>query len=126
MAINNNPVAGISIAGQLDFGKNRIQKQITRLASGQRVNRAADGPAELAISQRLRSQISALGIKIQGVQNFISRGQVAEGALGQIGDIAQRMRELSTQAATGTLTTGDRQAIQVEVSQLREEINRIK
>ena len=125
MAMIDGPLSGISIPRQLGSGGERIQKQIARIASGRRINQASDGPAELAVSQRLRSQIGALGIKIQGAQNFISKGQVVEGSLGQIGDIAQRVKELSTQAATGTLTSGDRQNIQVEVSQLREEINRI-
>jgi flagellin len=125
MATINPPISGLSIPRQLELGRLEIQKQIARIASAGRITRASEGPAELAISERLRSQISALGVRIRGVQDVISMRQIAEGALGQISDIAQRIGGLSVRAATGTLTAENRQVIQEEIGQLRQEIGRI-
>ena len=117
--------SGISISRQLKFGALELQKQIGKIAIGQRVTRAGEGPAELSISETLRAQISGLGVRIRNVQDIISKNHVAEGAYGEINKLAQRMRELSAQAATGTLTTQNREVIQEEIGQIREEINRI-
>ncbi len=100
-------------------------KSISRLASGLRINTAADDPSGLAISERLRAQINGLGRASMNAQDAISYFQTAEGALNETHTILQRMRELSVQAANGTLTASDRQTIQAEVDQLKQEVDRI-
>ncbi|NME99815.1 flagellin [Aneurinibacillus aneurinilyticus] len=96
-----------------------------RIATGQRINRAADDPAGLAISERMRAQIRGLNMAARNAQDTISLVQTAEGALQGTHDILQRMRELTVQAGNGTLSSSDRQAIIEEMKQLEDEINRI-
>lgn len=96
-----------------------------RIATGQRINRAADAPAGLAISERMRAQIRGLNMAARNAQDTISLVQTAEGALQGTHDILQRMRELTVQAGNGTLSSSDRQAIIEEMKQLEDEINRI-
>jgi len=102
-----------------------IAKSLERLSSGLRINRAADDAAGLAISEKLRGQIRGLNRASSNALDGISLLQTAEGALNEVHSILQRMRELSVQAANDVYTAGDRQAIQLEVSQLVNEINRI-
>jgi flagellin len=102
-----------------------ISKSLERLSSGLRINRAADDAAGLAISERLRGQIRGLNRASANALDGISLIQTAEGALNEVHTILQRMRELAVQAANGVYTAGDRQAIQLEVTQLTDEINRI-
>ncbi len=102
-----------------------ISKSLERLSSGLRINRAADDAAGLAISEKLRAQIRGLNRASSNALDGISLIQTAEGALNEIHSILQRMRELAVQASNGVYTAGDRQAIQLEVSQLVDEINRI-
>jgi len=102
-----------------------ISKSLERLSSGLRINRAADDAAGLAISEKLRAQIRGLNRASSNALDGISLIQTAEGALNETHSILQRMRELAVQAANGVYTAGDRQAIQLEVSQLVDEINRI-
>jgi flagellin len=102
-----------------------ISKSLERLSSGLRINRAADDAAGLAISEKLRAQIRGLNRASSNALDGISLIQTAEGALNETHSILQRMRELAVQAANGVYTAGDRQAIQLEVSQLIDEINRI-
>nr|WP_276917969.1 flagellin [Aneurinibacillus aneurinilyticus] len=96
-----------------------------RIGTGQRINRAADDPAGLAISERMRAQIRGLNMAARNAQDTISLVQTAEGALQGTHDILQRMRELTVQAGNGTLSSSDRQAIIEEMKQLEDEINRI-
>jgi flagellin len=100
-------------------------KSTEKLSSGYKINRAADDAAGLSISEKMRSQIRGLNKASANAQDGISLIQTAEGALGESHSILQRMRELSVQAANGTETDDDREAVQNEISQLQEELTRI-
>lgn len=102
-----------------------LDRSMERLSSGYKINRAADNAAGLAITQKMRTQIAGLDQSSQNASDGISVIQTAEGALNEVSAIVQRMRELSVQAANGTNTTNDRAAIQAEINQLSEEVNRI-
>ncbi|MDR2174940.1 MAG: hypothetical protein LBO82_03270 [Synergistaceae bacterium] len=102
-----------------------LQKSIQKLSTGLRINSAADDAAGLAISEKMRAQICGLDRAAANSQDGISMIQTAEGALGETHSILQRMRELAVQAANDTLTQQDRAYIQLEIEQLREEIDRI-
>jgi len=102
-----------------------MDKSIERLASGQQINRAGDDASGLAVSEKMRTQINGLFQAGRNAENGLSFIQVAEGSLQQINDILQRIRMLSVQAAHGIYSNADRAQIQVEVSQLIEEIDRI-
>jgi len=116
-AINANRVLGNSQAD--------IQKDLEKLSSGQRINRASDDASGLAVSEKMRSQIRGLNQAGQNIQNGISFIQTTEGYLQETQDIVHRVRELAVQASNGIYTQSDRQNIQVEVSQLVDEVNRV-
>ena len=102
------------------------QKKVTeKLSSGYKVNRAADDAAGLTISEKMRSQIRGLTQASSNAQDGISCVQTAEGALGEVHSMLQRMNELAVKAANGTNTSADRLAIQKEVSALSSEISRV-
>lgn len=105
--------------------QNQISKSLERLSSGLRINSAADDASGLAISEKLRGQITGLKRASMNAQDGISMLQTAEGALGEVSSMLQRMRELAVQAANGTYTSNDRIELQKEVDQLKSEINRI-
>jgi flagellin len=100
-------------------------KDIERLSSGFRINRAADDASGLAVSEKMRSQIRGLNQANRNIQNGVSFIQTTEGYLQESQDIVQRLRELAVQSANGIYTSDDRMMIQVEVSQLVDEVNRI-
>lgn len=100
-------------------------RAMERLASGLRINRAADDPAGLAISEKMRAQIRGLNQATRNAQDAISLIQTGEGALNETHAILQRMRELATQAANDTNTEAERNAIQKEIDQLTEAITQI-
>ncbi len=102
-----------------------MQTSIERLSSGLRINRAADDASGLAVSEKLRSQIRGLNQAERNIQNAVSFIQTSEGYLQNSQDIMHRIRELAVQSANGIYTAEDRALIQVEVSQLVDEINRI-
>jgi flagellin len=102
-----------------------IAKDIEKLSSGQRINRAGDDASGLAVSEKLRGQIRGLNQATKNIENGVSFIQTSEGYLGETQDILHRMRELAVQGANGVYTAEDRMQIQVEVSQLVDEINRI-
>jgi len=102
-----------------------LQKSINKLSTGLRINTAADDAAGLAISEKMRAQIRGLDMAVRNAQDGISMIQTAEGALNETHSIIQRMRELAVQAANDTLTANDRQVIQLEIDQLKEEVDRI-
>jgi len=104
---------------------NRMDKTIERLASGEQINRAGDDASGLAVSEKMRTQINGLLMAEKNAQNGLSFIQVAEGSFQQLNDILQRIRTLSIQSANGIYSNDDRTQIQVEVSQLIEEIDRI-
>ncbi|MDR1132725.1 MAG: flagellin, partial [Synergistaceae bacterium] len=109
----------------LTVTNNALSKSIERLSTGLRINSAADDAAGLAISEKMRAQINGLDRAVSNAQDGISMIQTAEGALSETHSILQRMRELSVQAANDTLTQEDRSYIQLEIDQLKEEIDRI-
>ena len=100
-------------------------KSTEKLSSGYRINRAADDAAGLSISEKMRSQIRGLNQASTNAQDGISLIQTAEGALNEQHSILQRMRELAVQAANGTETNDDREAVQNEIEQLQSELTRI-
>jgi len=105
---------------ELDFNKN-----IEKLSSGQRINRAGDDASGLAVSEKLRSQIRGLNQASKNIANGISFIQATEGYLQETQDVLNRIRELAVQSANGVYSDQDRMMIQVEVSQLVDEVNRI-
>jgi flagellin len=102
-----------------------IAKDIEKLSSGQRINRAGDDASGLAVSEKLRGQIRGLNQATRNIENGVSFIQTTEGYLQENQDILHRMRELAVQSANGIYTAEDRMQIQVEVSQLVDEVNRI-
>jgi flagellin len=124
MRINHN-IAALNTYRQLTNGTNAAAKNMEKLSSGLRINRAGDDAAGLAISEKMRSQIRGLEQASRNAQDGISLIQTAEGALNETHAILQRMRELATQAANDTLTTDDRKKIQGELDQLIDEIDKI-
>ncbi|MGI9255880.1 MAG: flagellin [Salinispira sp.] len=124
MIINHNLSA---MFAQRQNGVNTMNttKNIEKLSSGLRINRAGDDASGLAVSEKLRSQIRGLQQASRNAQDGISLIQTTEGYLQETTDILQRIRELSIQASNGIYTAEDRQQIQVEVSQLVDEIDRV-
>ena len=122
--IFQNPIA-INANRNLKVTGMNISRSLERLSSGLRINRAADDAAGLSISEKLRSQIRGLNRASLNSLDGISLIQTAEGALNEVHSILQRMRELAVQASNGIYTADDRLALQQEVSQLVDEINRI-
>ncbi|MDR0558342.1 MAG: flagellin [Treponema sp.] len=109
----------------LGLVQDQIVGNIEKLSSGERINRAADDASGLAVSEKLRSQIRGLNQADRNIQNGVSFIQTTEGYLQETQDILHRLRDLSVQAANGVYTEDDREQIQVEVSQLVDEVNRI-
>lgn len=124
MRINNNMLA-MNTHRMLGISSNQASKNIQKLSSGLRINKASDDAAGLAISEKMRAQIRGLNQGSRNAQDAISLIQTAEGALNEVHEILQRSRELAVQAANETATDDDRQALQQEVAQLNEEISRI-
>ena len=116
-AANTNRQLGITTGLQA--------KSTEKLSSGYKINRAGDDAAGLAISEKMRSQVRGLDRASTNAQDGISAVQTAEGALNEVHSILQRMNELATQAANDTNTSTDRSQIQLEISQLGSEIDRI-
>jgi len=124
MRINHN-MSAIFANRQMQNVSNRLDKSIEKLASGQAINRAGDDASGLAVSEKMRTQINGLVQAEKNAQNGLSFIQVAEGSFQQVNDIIQRIRSLSIQSANGIYSNSDRTQIQVEVSQLIDEIDRI-
>ncbi|WP_145334516.1 flagellin [Paenibacillus xylanexedens] len=124
MIINHN-ITALNTHRQLSVNSANTSKNIEKLSSGLRINRAGDDAAGLAISEKMRGQIRGLDMASKNAQDGISLIQTAEGALSETHSILQRVRELSVQSANGTNTEEDRKALQDEVKQLKSEIDRI-
>ena len=124
MKINHNMSANIANRKLLNTD-NSVAKSIERLSTGLRINRAADDAAGMAIASKMRSQIMGLDQASQNASDGISVLDTADGALNEVHAMLQRMRELSVQAANATNMPDDVEAIQAEISSLREEIDRI-
>jgi len=124
MVINHN-MSSIFASRMENLNTNALQSSMEKLSSGQKINKAGDDAAGLAISEKMRSQIRGLNQASRNVQNGVSFIQTTEGYLAETGDILQRIRELAVQSANGLYTDEDRMQIQVEVSQLVAEVDRI-
>lgn len=124
MIINHNLTA-MNAYRNLASVNERVDKNMEKLSSGMRINRAADDAAGLAISEKMRGQIKGLNMATKNSQDGISLIQTAEGALNETHSILQRMRELSVQSANDTNTTEDREKLQLEMNQLRQELDRV-
>jgi flagellin len=124
LRIYQNPIA-LNALRNLKVTSSMTSKTLERLSSGMRINRAADDAAGLSISEKLRSQVRGLQRASMNAMDGVSLIQTAEGALSEVHNILQRMRELAVQSANGIYTADDREAIQQEINQLTEEINRI-
>lgn len=117
-AMNSNRMLGITTATQA--------KSTEKLSSGYKINRAADDAAGLSISEKMRRQIRGLTQAVSNAQDGISAVQTAEGALGEVHDMLQRMNELAIKAGNETLQSVDRKYIQQELDQLKSEIDRVQ
>jgi flagellin len=124
LGINTN-VASLSAQNNLNKSQSLSDQALERLSSGLRINSAKDDAAGLAISSRFDSQIRGLNVAQRNANDGISLAQTAEGALGQAGDLLQRIRELSVQSANDTNSASDRKSLQAEVTQLQAELNRV-
>ncbi|ACZ37996.1 flagellin [Sphaerobacter thermophilus] len=124
MRINTN-TAALNAQRNLGMSALSMNKAIERLSSGLRINRAADDAAGLSISEKMRVEIRGLRQAVRNAQDGISLVQTAEGALNEVHGILQRMNELSLQGANGTLSQDDQVAVEAELKQLVEEIDRI-
>lgn len=124
MIIQHN-IAAINSYRNLGINQSGLNKNLEKLSSGYKINRAGDDAAGLTISEKMRSQIRGLNKASSNAQDGVSLIQVAEGALAETHSILQRMNELATQAANDTNTTADRNAIAAEIHQLTSEIDRI-
>ena len=124
MIINHN-MSSMYANRQLGVTQGDVAKSIEKLSSGQRINRAGDDASGLAVSEKMRGQIRGLNQADRNIQNGVAFIQTTEGYLQESQDILHRLRELSVQSANGIYTDEDRMQIQVEVSQLVDEINRI-
>lgn len=125
MAVINTNVAAINSQRQLRGSELSLQTSLQRLSSGLRINSAKDDAAGLAITSRMSAQISGLNQALRNANDAISLSQTAEGALGQSSDILRRIRDLAVQSANDTNSASDRQALQQEVAQLQQELNRV-
>ena len=124
MSINTNSVS-INAQRNLGLSGNSLATSMQRLSSGLRVNSAKDDAAGLAIAERMNTQVKGLAVASRNANDGISLAQTAEGALGKVGDMLQRMRELAVQAGNATNSKTDRKALQAELKQLRDEVDRV-
>src|SRR3982751_3959027 len=118
-------VEALNAHRQLQSTSDKLEKSMERLSSGYRINRAADDAAGLAISEKLRGQISGISQAMRNTQDAVSLVQTAEGNLQEVHSMLQRVRELAVQYKNGALSTSDRSAIQSEVNMLASEVERI-
>lgn len=123
--IINTNTASLNAQRNLNSTQRDSDTALQRLSSGLRINSAKDDAAGLAISERFTSQIDGLNQAIRNANDGISLAQTAEGALGESGNILQRIRELAVQSANATNSASDRRALQSEVNQLKQELERV-
>ena len=122
--INTN-IASINAQRNLTLSGQSLNTTMQRLSSGLRVNSAKDDAAGLAIAERMNTQVKGMTVAARNASDGISLAQTTEGALGKIGDMLQRMRELAVQAGNATNSASDRAALQAEVKQMADEIDRV-
>lgn len=124
LIINNNP-ASISAQRNLSVSSDQLGRSVERLSSGLRITRAADDAAGLGLSESLRAQIRSINQSVRNSSDGISLTQIADGAAATIGNLLSRLRELSSQSASGTVGNTERSYIDQEFVALRSEIDRI-
>jgi flagellin len=124
MSINTN-VVSINAQRNTTLSGSSLATSMQRLSSGLRVNSAKDDAAGLAIAERMSTQVRGLTVAARNANDGISLAQTAEGALGKVGDMLQRMRELAVQSSNATNSKSDREALQAELTQLRDEVDRV-
>ena len=125
MSVINTNVKALVAQESMRSSNLTMSQAMERLSTGSKINSAKDDAAGLAITNRMTSQIRGMAKAITNVNDAVSMSQTAEGAIGNIGDILQRMRELAVQSGTGTLNDSDRSSIQLEVAQLKTQIDDI-
>ena len=124
MKVNYNMSAMVA-NNALQRNDKLLSESLERLSSGLKIANAKDNPSGLAMSRRMNSQIEGLGVAGNSANDGISIVQVADGTLSEIHDVLQRLNQLAIQASNGTLTENDRMTIQEEVTQLKQEIERM-
>jgi flagellin len=125
MTVINTNTAAILTANALTKNERAMNQTMERLSTGQRINSAADDAAGLAISSKMTSQINGLNMAVRNANDAISMVQTADGALIEVSNMLQRMRELAVQAASATNTDTDRDSLDLEFEALTDEIDRI-
>ena len=125
MTVINTNISALTAQSGQRMAQMAMQLSMERLSTGQRINSAKDDAAGLAISQRMTADVRGLTVAIRNANDGMSLAQTAESAMGEVTNMLQRMRELSVQAANGTITGDDRKALQIEVKQLTNEIDNI-
>jgi len=125
MSVINTNVKALVAQESMRSSNLSMSQAMERLSTGSKINSAKDDAAGLAITNRMTSQIRGMAKAIGNVNDAISMSQTAEGAMGNVSDILQRMRELAVQAGTGTMNDSDRSSLQLEVSQLKSQIDDI-
>ncbi len=124
-SIINTNLPSLNTQRNINSSQSALNTSLQRLSSGLRVNSAKDDAAGLAIAERMSAQVRGLGVAARNANDGVSLAQTAEGALGKIGEMVQRMRELAVQSSNATNNANDRIALQAEVAQLKEEIDRV-
>lgn len=125
MTVINSNINALKAQSSLTANQRSLDTAMTRLSTGLRINSAKDDAAGLAISQRMTADIKGLAVAIRNANDGISLAQTAETALGEVSNMLQRMRELSVQAANGTLSSANRQSLQKEMTQLVTEVDNV-
>ncbi|MDP1686272.1 flagellin [Hydrogenophaga sp.] len=125
MTTINTNVMSMNAQRNLTSSQGALATSMQRLSSGLRVNSAKDDAAGLAISERMNAQVRGMTVAARNANDGISLAQTAEGALGKVGDMLQRVRELAVQSANGTNSVSDRESLQAEAKQLKDEIDRV-
>ena len=124
LTINTN-IASLNAQRNLDTSQGSLSTSMQRLSSGLRVNSAKDDAAGLAIAERMNSQVRGMNVAIRNANDGISMSQTAEGALAQVGNSLQRMRELAVQARNATNSSSDKDSLNKEFQALQSEIQRV-
>jgi flagellin len=124
LTINTN-IASLNAQRNLNMSQGSLATSMQRLSSGLRVNSAKDDAAGLAIAERMNAQVRGMNVAVRNANDGISMSQTADGALSQVGDSLQRMRELAVQARNSTNSSSDKDSLNKEFAQLQAEITRV-
>jgi flagellin len=125
MSVINTNVKALDAQSSMGLVERKMKASMERLSTGLRINSAKDDAAGLAITNRMTSQIRGYAMAIRNTNDGLSMSQTAEGAMGQVGNMLQRMRELAVQSGNGAMSASDRASLQLEVNELKKEIQNI-